>query len=160
MIASIDSNRGLGYKNNLLFKHPLDLKHFKDCTIDNTVIMGKNTFLSLNSTPLTRRNNYIISSGNPLKVKTGKAPYEYSFYKTIGAALERSIKHHPKKDIYIIGGQSIYEQFLPIADEIILSEFDETKSKVDTWFPELSSDWLPYSIEQKDKFRIVRYKKF
>lgn len=47
-----------------------------------------------------------------------------------------------KKDLYIIGGQSIYEQFLPYADKILLTIVDHKFPEADSFFPELPYEWI------------------
>lgn len=160
IIAAISKNRGLGYKNNLLFKNKDDMRFFKDCTLNNTVIMGRKTFESLKKKPLTERDNYIISQQTKRTVQLGIPPYSYSFHGDLKSAFYHSAKHCPNNTIYIIGGGTIYEQCLSITDEIYLSEFDEHK-QADVFFPELDPEvWYCYDVKNFEKFSIRKYKRF
>ena len=66
IIAAIDENRGIGCKNRLLFYLPNDLKHFKELTTGNTVLMGRKTFESLPKGALPNRRNIVLSSNKEL----------------------------------------------------------------------------------------------
>lgn len=159
MIAAIGNNRGLGYKNKLIFSNKEDLNFFKACTTDNVVIMGRKTFESVNNTPFTNRYNIIVTSQDSLEVNKGKAPYSYIFCKSIREAILNAAKMQPKKTIFIIGGAEIYKQCMPICDEIYISEFKENK-KADVFFPDVDDDFYCHDfIEYKD-FTIMKYKRF
>ena len=80
-VACVDTNYGIGYKNQLLISIPEDLKHFSRITSGGTVIMGRKTYESLPKAPLPKRVNFIITRNNPLKIPTEldtKIPYNVS----------------------------------------------------------------------------------
>lgn len=58
IVAGLDLNGGIGVNNTLLAKIPEDLKHFRDLTLDSTVVMGKNTYASLPKGALDRRKKH------------------------------------------------------------------------------------------------------
>ena len=135
IIAAIDKNRGLGYNNNLLCYLPDDLKNFKKLTNGNIVIMGRKTFESLPVKPLKNRINVVL---------TNDESFEYE-----GVFVEHSLEHvlikykNLQKDVFIIGGSSIYKQFMPYADMVYLTEIDYGFSDVDVYFPEMKmSEWI------------------
>lgn len=61
-IAAVDKNYGIGYKNELLIHIPNDLKHFKEITLNNIVVMGRKTYESLPNGALPDRLNIVITS--------------------------------------------------------------------------------------------------
>jgi dihydrofolate reductase len=97
---------------------PEDLKRFKRLTSNSVVIMGRRTWESLNEKSLPNRINYIVSKTIELDsiVNTGA-----TCYTTIDYAIDEAQLIHPDRDIWIIGGASIYSQTLPICDELYLT---------------------------------------
>ena len=68
LIACISKNYGIGYHDKLLFNIPEDMKHFKDLTINNIVIMGRKTLFTFkNKEPLPSRINVILTNNTKLK---------------------------------------------------------------------------------------------
>ena len=130
IIAAVARNRAIGYKNKLIYWLPNDLKRFKALTTGHTIIMGRNTFLSLPKGALPNRRNIVLSRSQ--KDFTGCDTY---------ASLEEALNHcSPEEDIYIIGGASVYQQALPMADRLCLTEIDDTPNEADTFFPPYD-DW-------------------
>ena len=137
IIAAVAKNRAIGYQNKLIYWLPNDLKRFKALTTGHTIIMGRNTFLSLPKGALPNRRNIVLSRSQ--KVFPGCDVY---------ASLEEALKHcTPDEDIYIIGGASVYRQALKIADRLCLTEIDDTPGDADTFFPPYKDEWQEESRE-------------
>ena len=130
IIAAVAKNRAIGFENKLIYWLPNDLKRFKALTTGHTIVMGRNTFLSLPKGALPNRRNIVLS-------RTQSAfPGCETF-----ASLKEALKHcSPEEDIYIIGGASVYKQALPLADRLCLTEVDDTPLQADTFFPPYE-DW-------------------
>jgi len=147
MIAAMASNRIVGNKNQLPRHYSADLQHFKKVTTGHIVVMGYNTYLSIGR-PLPNRRNIILS----------KVPVEWlEWYDSIDAMM----KHLQSEDIdqiFIIGGASIYRQFLPMADVIHLTEIKKAY-EWDTSFPEFEHDFVEVSREVTDEMDFVVYKR-
>ena len=140
IIAAVAKNRAIGFKNKLIYWLPNDLKRFKALTTGHTIIMGRNTFLSLPKGALPNRRNIVLS-------RSTKAFEGCDVY----ASLEEALQHCDKdEDIYIIGGASVYEQALPIADRLCLTEIDDTPKDADTFFPEYKDTWKESVREDHD----------
>ena len=140
IIAAVAKNRAIGYKNKLIYWLPNDLKRFKALTTGHTIIMGRNTFLSLPKGALPNRRNIVLS-------RTQKNFPGCDTY----TSLEEALKHcTPEEDIYIIGGASVYQQALPMADRLCLTEIDDTPAKADTFFPPYD-EWKEESREDHPK---------
>ena len=131
IIAAVARNRAIGFKNKLIYWLPNDLKRFKALTTGHTIIMGRNTFLSLPKGALPNRRNIVLS-------RSAKAFEGCDVYPSLEAALEHCA---PDEDIYIIGGASVYRQALPLADRLCLTEIDDTPAEADTFFPPYEDDW-------------------
>ena len=147
IIAAVAKNRAIGFKNKLIYWLPNDLKRFKALTTGHTIIMGRNTFLSLPKGALPNRRNIVLS-------RSTKAFEGCDVY----ASLEEALQHCNKdEDIYIIGGASVYRQALPIADRLCLTEIDDIPAEADTFFPPYN-DWQEecreeHPIDEKHTFR-------
>jgi dihydrofolate reductase len=138
LIGAIGLNRELGKDNQLLWKLPNDLKFFKQQTEGNVVVMGRNTLKSLNDKPLPNRINVVLTKDKTFN--STSLPIHY-IDNTLEDALD-TINLLSHKEIFIIGGQSIYEQFLPYADKILLTIVDNKFPEADTFFPEISDEWI------------------
>ena len=130
IIAAVAKNRAIGYKNKLIYWLPNDLKRFMALTTGHTIVMGRNTFLSLPKGALPNRRNIVLSRST--KELPGCDVY---------TSLEEALSHcTPDEDIYIIGGASVYRQALKMADRLCLTEVNDTPEKADTFFPPYD-DW-------------------
>lgn len=132
IIVAIAKNNAIGKDNQLLWHLPDDLKRFKKFTTGHWVIMGKKTFKSLPKGPLPNRVNVVITDV-PGEIINGCLTV-YS----IEEAIEKSPEH---SENFIIGGGSVYRQFLPLANRLYLTivnrDFD-----ADTFFPEIDfKEW-------------------
>ncbi len=70
IIVAIDKNNLIGNNNSLPWNYPEDLKYFREITLNKTVLMGKNTFISIlnrNNKPLPKRKNIVVSHDKNLK---------------------------------------------------------------------------------------------
>lgn len=126
LIAAIDLNFSIGYNNDLLFKNKEDMDWFKEHTIGKPCIMGHNTYKSIGS-PLKDRVN-IVLSGNKLYQPHPEILVRHSLSKSI-------IEFEDKDEIMIIGGQSIYEQAILLADRLYITKVHHKYDKADSWFP-------------------------
>ena len=140
IIAAVARNRAIGYENKLIYWLPNDLKRFKTLTTGHTIIMGRNTFLSLPKGALPNRRNIVLTRSQ--KAFPGCDVY---------TSLEEALAHCDKDDdVYIIGGASVYRQALPLADRLCLTEINDTPEKADTFFPPYD-DWKEISREDHEK---------
>lgn len=131
LIVAVDSNYGIGYKNELLFRVKEDLQRFRELTTGNFVVMGRKTYESLPKT-LPERVNVVITRNIDYKIKDHTVIVESN--------INRIISHYNNtgqqdKDLWIIGGAEIYNLFLPFVDEIHLTMIHKEAPNVDTFFP-------------------------
>jgi dihydrofolate reductase len=121
IIAALNKKRVIGKHGKLPWHISEDLKRFKRLTIGHAVLMGRKTFESMGK-PLADRRNVVLTSKKIPGVET---------YPTITGALS-ALKGEEK--IFVIGGGSIFEQFLDRADELRLTLVDIAVDG-DTFFP-------------------------
>jgi dihydrofolate reductase len=140
IIAAVAKNRAIGFENKLIYWLPNDLKRFKALTTGHTIIMGRNTYLSLPKGALPNRRNVVLST------TVSELP-GCDVYPTLDAALQSC---SPDEDIYIIGGARVYEQAISMADRLCLTEVDDTPAQADAFFPDYS-DWQVVNKETHPK---------
>lgn len=124
IIAAVGKNLELGKGNDLIWHFREDMKFFKKMTTSNTVIMGRKTFESLPKA-LPNRRNIVISSNDS---------YDAPGCEVV-TSVEDALKLAGEDNIFIIGGGRIYEQLLPLADNLYLTEIDAECNDADTYFP-------------------------
>ena len=125
MIACVGKNLELGKNNDLIWHLPNDLKYFKNVTKGKTVIMGRRTFESLPGV-LPKRRNIVLQLPNESKLDG------VEIFNSIPDILE-NIKDEDES--FIIGGASIYRQFLPYAKKLYLTEVTIGCKDPDVYFP-------------------------
>ena len=139
IIAAVAKNRAIGFQNKLLYWLPNDLKRFKTLTTGHTIIMGRKTYDSLPKGALPNRRNVVISRN--VKELPGCEVYP---------SLEKALRSCTNdEDVYIIGGATIYDQSLPYADKLCLTEVDDEPAKADAFFPDYST-WKQIWREEHD----------
>lgn len=139
IIVAIAEDNGIGNKNNLLWHIPEDLKRFKKLTFGQSVIMGKKTWESLPKKPLPGRKNIVITDIPEETIEFSITAY------SVGDALS---KCGGNDEIYIIGGGSIYRQFMPIADRLYITHIHKN-APADTYFPVIDPEiWKPIETEE------------
>jgi len=130
MIACIGKNRELGKNNDLIWHLPNDLKYFKKVTSGKTVIMGRRTFDSLPGI-LPKRRNIILQMPDEELIDG------VEIFNDIESILE-AVKN--EEEAFIIGGASIYKQFLKYANKLYLTEVEEKCLDAEVYFPEFDKD--------------------
>ena len=146
IIAAVAKDRAIGYQNKLIYWLPNDLKRFKALTTGHTIIMGRNTFLSLPKGALPNRRNIVLSRSAFSSIgEAGRGSFPGC---DVYPSLEDALQHCTNdEDIYIIGGASVYRQALPLADRLCLTEIDDTPAEADTYFPPYKDEWQEASRE-------------
>lgn len=152
LIASMGKNREIGYQNKLVFQLKTDMRFFYSATVGHTVVMGSSTWQSLPH-KLVDRLNLVVSSSQVEKAD-GTITDFTSFLKY----------HQDSSDnIYIIGGGSVYQQALPYASMMYLTEINASAT-ADTYFPSFTaSEWnsltLKTGTEDGYSYTIKQYTK-
>lgn len=134
MIFSADPNWAIGSDNKLLFKTKGDMKRFRELTMGKVVIMGRKTLLSFpGGRPLKGRINIVLSREKGLKIEGA------IICSGIGALMEE-IKKYPREDIYIIGGEQVYRQFMPYCKKALVTKWDKVAAKADSFMENLDEN--------------------
>lgn len=126
LICALTTNGAIGNKGGLLYYLPADLKHFKNLTTGHTIVMGRKTFESLPKGALPNRRNVVI---------TRQADYAAPGIEVFHSFEEALQACQTDDEVYVIGGESVYEAALPQADRLCLTHIDAVPDEADTYFP-------------------------
>ena len=146
MIAAIGKNRELGYNNQLLWHLKGDMKFFRDNTMGKIIVMGKNTFLSLPGL-LPNRKHVVLTHGD---IDNDEVLVFNTFNNLVDYINSLS------EEVMIIGGASIYNSFMPLANKLILTEIDDKKD-ADVYFPFISCNEWDRKVLQENKENDINY---
>lgn len=131
LIAALDRNRGIGFKNQLLCHLPADLKWFKDQTMKHPILMGKHTFESIGRV-LPGRKNIVVS-----KTMTN-APSDLIVVNSLNDAFDSCLTDEA---CFVIGGSRMFTEALPKANSLYITQIHH-EFEADTWFPAFSEiEW-------------------
>ena len=159
LIVNVDSNWAIGYRGKLLVSIPEDMKFFRSETTGKVVVLGRKTLDTFpGGQPLKNRTNIILTRNPNYQVKGAIICH------SVEEVLEE-LKKYNSEDVYIIGGDSIYKEFLPYCDVAHVTRTDHVYD-ADAWFPKLEEDpaWvLTGESEEKTyfdlEFRFCRYER-
>ena len=147
IIVATDDQGLIGKDNDLPWRLSADLQHFKRVTMAKPIIMGRRTHESIGR-PLPGRQNIVISS------RQGYQAQGCDVVQSLDAALDLC---RNEEEVMIMGGASLYQQTLPIADKLYLT-LVHTRLEGDTWFPEWSiEEWdlisrEPHEADDKNDY--------
>lgn len=125
LIAAMTRQRVIGRDNQMPWHLPADLKHFKQLTLHKPVIMGRKTYESMGHA-LPKRRNFVLSLNPHYQLADAEV---YASLEDIFAAL------HGEPEVMIIGGQTLFDKALVLADTLYLT-FIDADIPGDTFFPE------------------------
>lgn len=130
LIVNVDKNWAIGFKGGLLNRIPEDMAFFRKMTTGKVIVMGRKTLESFpGGRPLAKRVNVVITGQEDYKAEGAVIVH------SVEEALEY-LKQYKDEDIFVIGGESIYRQFLPYCDVAHVTQMDYAY-QADTWFPNL-----------------------
>lgn len=141
IIVAVSEDLGIGKDNDLLWHLPEDMKRFKKLTMGNTIIMGRRTWESLPKKPLPGRRNIVITD----------IPGEtFDGAESAISINDAASKCNTGEEAFIIGGASIYRQFMPLADKLYITHVHK-KAKADVFFPPIDPEI--WKISEKEEFK-------
>lgn len=139
IIVAVDQNMGIGHQNQLPWNYPEDLKYFKSTTLQHTIVMGNSTYQSIGKA-LPNRDNIVISRDNQLQLTDAQVETNpLSFFQA---------HENTQDEIFVIGGEMIYELALPYVQRIYLTKINKAFT-VDTYFPQVN--WLEYHVVKEQQ---------
>jgi dihydrofolate reductase len=127
IIVAVAANDAIGRDNQLLWHIPADLKRFKQLTTGHTLLMGKKTFYSLPLRPLPNRRSIVLTNDPGETIEGCEMAY------SIEQALQMC---DPCRENFVIGGGSIYRQFMPLAGTLYITRVHHD-FEADTFFDKI-----------------------
>jgi len=147
LIVVVDKNWAIGCNNKLLTHLPADMKFFRETTTGKVVVMGRKTLESFpNGQPLKNRINIVLTGNPDYQVKGAVAVHS-------NEELLEELKKYDSEDIYVIGGESIYRQLLPLCSLAHVTKIDHEYS-ADTYFPDLDQmeEWEVTAVSEEQTY--------
>lgn len=133
IIVAVDKNWAIGNRGDLLVRIPNDHKHFREETTGKVVVLGRKTLETFpQGMPLKNRTNIILTHDSKYQVKDAVIVH------SVEELLEQ-LREYDDRDIYIIGGDSVYRQLLPYCDVAHVTKIDHAY-EADAFFPNLDQD--------------------
>jgi len=152
IIVAVDQNWGIGLNGKMLVTIPADQRFFRDETLGKVVVMGRKTYESLpTGQPLVKRTNIILTRDHNYKAKGAMIVHSKE-------ELMDVLKDYHSEDIYIIGGQKIYEQMIEHCDVAHVTKIDFTY-EADTFHPNLDQmeDWKVAEESEEQTYYNLEY---
>jgi len=155
LVVAVAENGVIGADGDIPWHHPEDLARFKRRTVGHPVIMGRRTYESIVERlgqPLPERLNIVLSTSD-LDLPDGAEQAE-----SLEAAIDRA--EATGTDVaYVVGGETVYRQFLPLADRLVWTEVHDTYEG-DTYFPSVDREaWTEVSREDAGDVSFVVYER-
>ena len=149
MIAAIGQNNELGKNNDLIWHFKEDMKFFRNQTINKPILMGRKTLESLPKL-LPKRKHIVLSR------RSEGFPEEVLVINSKEEAL-KWIENY-SDEVMIIGGASIYKEFLDYSEKLVLTEIEASDKDADVFFPNFNKDeWneetLSEHVENNIKYK-------
>lgn len=142
VIVAVDENNAIGKDNKLLCHLPNDLKYFKSVTRGHTVIMGRNTYLSLPNGALPDRRNIVLSRNPDFKVKDAEV------VRSLHEAVELC---KDNDEVFVIGGGMLYNEAIHIAGRLYITFIHHSFVDTDTFFPKIdNSVWKEVMTKENE----------
>lgn len=152
MIVAVDKNWAIGHKGRLLVSIPEDMRFFRNVTAGRVVIMGRKTLESFpNGIPLKNRVNIVITRDMEYNIKDAVV------CNSIEEVLD-VLTGYNSEEVYVIGGESVYRQFLPYCDTVHVTRINY-EYEADAYFPNLdeTGEWKIDKISEEQTYFDLEY---
>lgn len=153
LMAAVSPDLVIGLDGGMPWHYPADLRHVMRTTLGHPCIMGRRTYESFPRRPLPGRLNLVI---------TGNALYAVAAGALVMASPEAALDHCRQlgaERVFVLGGEGIYRQMLPAADELLLTHVPD-RVRGDTHFPAWDdSQWEIVDSIEKGTLRFVTYRR-
>ena len=152
LIVAVDENWAIGNKNELLISIPADHKFFRQETTGKVVVLGRKTLETFpQGLPLKNRTNIIMSTNKAYQVKDAVVVHDVE-------ELLEELKKYDTEDVYIVGGESVYRQWLPYCDVAHVTKIDHAYA-ADAYFPNLDEmpEWQITADSEEQTYFDITY---
>lgn len=167
LVACVDKNFGIGKNNQLLFDNAIDMAYFKRLTTNKVVVMGRVTFDQLTIKPLPNRINIVLSH-NVIIDEMDISNAQFNKHKNPNTVLMSAknvdelltlLTNYQSEDIYICGGQSVYDAMSKYCDYAYINKMDKS-TQADTFIQnfDLDSSWQLVNSKLEHNIQFCLYK--
>lgn len=151
IIVACTKNKVIGIDNRIPWHISEDFKHFKNYTLNKTIIMGKNTYFSIGK-PLPQRQTIVACNDQVLAINEPSV-------KVVDNLFDVLKKYQNTQDeLVVCGGAMIYKLALPYVDKLIISEIKKEYDG-DTFFPKFEDNFELISCDERTEFIIKTYQR-
>ena len=148
LISSVGQNGVIGAQGDLAWRHPEDLRRFKNLTMGHPVLMGRRTFASIGRA-LPGRQNIVIT----------RATHWAADGAQVAHSVTEALAMASAADLFVIGGGEIYRQTIDLADRLEITHVD-LELTGDTVFPDIApTDWERIGVDRREGFSFVSYRR-
>ena len=173
LVAAVAENGVIGRDGELPWHYPEDLRRFKEVTMGHPVVMGRRTYESIVERlgePLPGRTNVVLTSGeldtpggvlraSSIREALDLASSTLDEDDSDGGEDDSGEGSPDERVVYVIGGTSVYEQFLDRADRLVLTEIHDSYDG-DAYFPEVDwSAWEEVAREDREELSFLTYER-
>jgi dihydrofolate reductase len=146
VLAAVGANLVIGRDGQMPWHLPEDLAHFKAVTMGYTMVMGRKTYDSIGRA-LPGRRTIVIT----------RQPGWHAPSVEVAHSLPEALALAGPADVFVIGGSEVYREAMPYADQMLLTEVEQSPEG-DAFFPAFqASDWREVSREAHQGFAFVTY---
>ncbi|GCF12262.1 dihydrofolate reductase [Haloarcula mannanilytica] len=163
LVVAADENNVIGLDGGVPWHYPEDVRQYKERIAGHPVILGRRTFESMD--PLPESYTVVLTSDDSRSAESETAEYVTSPRAAVEAAARAATSEGFDGDgveasdspvTYVIGGEAVYDLFLPFAGRVFLSRIHE-RNEGDRYFPDLGEEWTELSREPYEGFDVIEY---
>jgi len=148
VLAAVGANLVIGREGNMPWHLPQDLAHFKATTMGHVMVMGRKTYESIGRS-LPGRRTIVITHQQGWHAPSVEVAH----------SLPEALALAGPADVFVVGGSDVYRQAIPFADQMLLTEIDQSPEG-DAFFPAFSAEnWRESAREAHDSFAFVTYER-
>lgn len=146
VLAAVGANLVIGRGGEMPWHLPEDLAHFKAVTMGHTMVTGRKTYDSIGRA-LPGRRTVVIT----------RQPGWHAPSVEVAHSLAEALALAGPADVFVIGGSEVYREAMPYADQMLLTEVEQSPEG-DTFFPAFTSDdWHETAREPRNGYAFVTY---
>lgn len=153
IIAALSEHRVIGRDNAIPWHYPADMAHLRRVTRGHAVVAGRKTYETFQTRPLPQRRNFVLTRNTAYAVAKGVG--------VCASLVEvlQSAEAHGSEKLFVLGGAQVYEQALPLADEMILTHVP-IDVEGDAYFPAWDeSEWEIADQRREGELVFVNYRR-
>jgi dihydrofolate reductase len=158
LVAAVAENGVIGADGEMPWHYPADLRRFKQLTMGHPVVMGRRTYESIERQlggPLPGRTNVVLSGQPSLELPEGAL---HAAGADEAVTLAENALAAEQETVYVVGGATVYEQFIDAAETLHVTEIPESPDG-DTRFPEIGEEWTETDRETAGELSFVTYRR-